>query len=246
MKFINKTLIPKNKLDFHEKIVPKLFMLSLPIIVLSPLIPTLIIFLPTEISHIFSSVLAIYLGLILLTLSLSLFFSSKIMNRLTAIPINFVMALLGFIIYKFNLYLLLLNSFSLGPPFTLTSEIIDEGMNLITPLSIIGIWISCLPIIFYSLHLFFKSAKKKDFTNHIQGQGYIKNVFDTHTKINNNRVYHVVLDIQYELDKQFVVEKDFIIPNHIVHAISIGNKVDVLIDCNNHKDVYIQTAYGIF
>lgn len=231
--------------DFHQIIVSKLFILALPIIIATPVIPFIIIYLPPKISHIFTALLAIYCSLILLILTISLFFSSNITTRLVGIPISFIITLFGFIIYKLKIYLLLLNAFSLGEPFMITSQRIDETMNLLIPLTMIGVWVSILPIIIYFLRLFFKLTKKKNLSNTINGTGYIKSVGDTHTRINKYRVYHIVLEVQPETGQNFIAEKDFIIPNHIIHTISLGSTVDVLIDCNNNQNIYINTQYGL-
>lgn len=235
----------RHKPNLHKKILSKLFLLALPIIISTPIIPFLIIYLPTKISHIFTSIIAIYTGLILLTLCISLVFSPDVKTRLISLPINFVMGLFGFVIFKLRIYRLILNAFSLGKPFVLTSEMIENTTDILLPLSVIGIWISILPILIYSLRFVFKLQKKKDITNAIKGKAYIKSVVDTHTRINKNKVYTIELDINSENGKQFIAKKDFIIPTHILHTITLGNVVDVLIDPNNSKEVYIQTAYGV-
>jgi hypothetical protein len=245
MKFTNNLIENKTKADFHQKITPKLFILSLPLIILSPIIPAIIIFAPPKTSHIFAAIITIYFSIIMLTLTISLFFSSNTSIRLIGIPVGFVIVLVGFIVCKLRLYLLLLNAFSLGEPFSLSSKTIDEMMDLLLPLMTIGIWLSILPILLYSLRLIFKSTKKKNLINAKKGQGHIKSIVDTHTRINNNRVYHIVLDIQPEIGQAFTTEKDFLIPNHIIHTITLGNIVEVLIDDKNQQDIYIQTSYGL-
>jgi hypothetical protein len=245
MKPENNLIEKTTKKDFHEKIIPKLFMFALPIILLSPVIPAIIVFAPTKISNIFAAIVALYTAVILITLTISLFFSSKIITRLVGIPTNFVLILFGFISYKLQFYRLFLNAFSLGKPFMLTSEIIDETMHLLLPLTTIGIWITLLPLIVYSLRLFFKANKKKNITNGIEGKASVMSLIDTHMEINNNKVYHIVLDVESKTGQRFITEKDFIIPNHVIHTISLGNIVDVLIDNNNKQDVYIQTSYGL-
>jgi hypothetical protein len=244
MKNLNNFTNKKEK-NLYKKIVSKLFILALPIIILSPILPVMIIFLPSKISHIFTGVVAIYIGLILLTLTISLFFSDNIATKLMGIPMNYVMVLIGIVVYKLNIYLLLLNAFSLGKPFVLTSEMIDETMDLLMPLMMFGIWISILPLLFYYIRMFFKLTKKKSPTNTIKGQGCITSIVDTHTKINNNRVYRIVLEVESETGKSYVVEKDFIIPNHIIHTITLGDVVDVLIERDNLQDIYIETSYGL-
>lgn len=222
-----------------------LFLCALPIIIMTPVIPILFIYLPKKIGGIFIAIVAIYVALILITLTISLYFSPNKKNILVAIPVTFVMGLFGLIIYKLKVYMLLLNAFSIGQPFMLTAKEVDETMDLIGPITIVGVWIVCLPVIVYTLHLSWKSGKNKNYENNIKGQAYIRSVSDSQTKINHNKVYRIELDIRSAMGDNYSVEKDFIVPNHILHTISIGNTVDVLIDPKNPKKVHIQTAYGV-
>jgi hypothetical protein len=54
-----------------------------------------------------------------------------------------------------------------------------------------------------------------------------------------------MIDIPYYQGEAYQVTKDFLVPMHMIHTISLGKRVTVKVNPKKRKDVYIQNEYGI-
>jgi hypothetical protein len=110
-----------------------------------------------------------------------------------------------------------------------------------------GVFVTAIPLVIYSIYYTTKLSrgKKNISSNGIPQIGVITNVQSTGTKVNKVRIYKVRIRVGQEEYSQYEIERDMAIPNHIIHTVSIGKTVNLLVNSNNKNEVFINTEYGI-
>lgn len=128
------------------------------------------------------------------------------------------------------------------------ADVTHNTSKMISPLFMnLGLWISATPMFVYGIFKMVKLRKgtPDNLEEYTQGEGRIVNVTDTRTKIQNRGVYNVEIELIHQGISQ-IIEKELIIPVHIIHVFSINKEFNIYINPKNIKEIYIATDYGTF
>lgn len=211
--------------------------------ILSAFIPISMTFLP---GTLLATLLKIDIAMIALTFALlvvSLIVSKNMFYKLTAIIITYVLVMITLMMKHSGAHLFFLNGLA-GKP------IPEINTGAITKYSWMlhgGVFVTAIPLVIYSIYYTSKlsKGKKNIAANGIPQIGFISNVEATGTKINKVRIYKVSIRVGQEEYSQYEVTRDMAVPNHIIHTISIGKTVNLLVNPNNKNEVFVNTEYGV-
>jgi len=167
--------------------------------------------------------------------------------KLTVLPVAYILVMLAYIIYQLKAHVFFIGA--LGGDLANATMEIGEGVS-VAKLSMMlhgGAIVLSMPLIIASIVKVMKLNKGKniDFSTYDAIEGTITNVIDTRTKINKVKAYKVTLDIQHYQGQAYQVTKEFLIPMHMIHTVTIGQQVSLKVNPNNREDVYIQNEYGV-
>lgn len=111
----------------------------------------------------------------------------------------------------------------------------------------IGIMLSMAPIILTVVIKMIKVNKRNnvDFSTYDDAIGQIKNIQDTRTMINRQKVYKIEINVPYYLGQNMTVTKDFLVPMHMLHLLNVNVDLGLKINPNRTKEIYIVTEQGI-
>ncbi|MCT4508505.1 MAG: hypothetical protein N4A48_07045 [Tepidibacter sp.] len=199
-----------------------------------------------------ASVLILTVGVVFFALAMvliivSMLLSPQILLKLAALPVTYVIVMIGYMLYKLNVY----NIFKM----MLGAEVVNPEQVFSSTASVgslsmflhVGVWICCIPLIVMAIikSINLKKGKHQDFSNFDTAKGFIVKVKDTNMRINKTKIYKISLKIHYSQQEKYEVTKEFLVPAHMLHVIAIGNEVDLKINPKKKKDVYIKSEYGI-
>jgi hypothetical protein len=202
---------------------------------------------PVELTKILLYTFVIAFALIVFLLLLKMLFAPQPLVKLAILPVTFTLTATFIAIYNIQAHMFFLQILSNITPEEYAAVTHDTSKMLSPIFMNLGIWIAATPMFIYGIMKAIKLRKgtPNNFDDYIQGKGRIVNMIDTRTKIQHRRVYKVQIEINTygTLD---IVEKELIIPQHIIYIFSINSMLDLFIDPNNDKKIFINTAYGIF
>ncbi len=211
------------------------------------IIPIIYSFVSVELIKILLYIVVITFNLVILLSLLRMLFAPQILIKLAILPLSFVIVIIYLIIYNLQAHMFFLQALSIITPEEYAAVNHDLS-KMPSPIFInLGIWISAAPMFIFGIVKTMKlhKGKSKNFDNYIQGKGRIVNVIDTKTKFQTYKIYKVKIEInQYGIFH--IIEKELIIPPHMIHVFSINTIVDLFIDPINNKNIYIKTSYGNF
>lgn len=210
-------------------------------------IPLLYTFLPIEVTKSLLIVVGVSFGVVIFLSILRMLFAPQMLVKLAIFPVLFALTAAFYMIYNSNAHMFFLAALSIIPPEEYLAVSEDTSKMLSPVFMNLGIWISALPMVLYAgiKMLKLKKGVPKNLEKYISGKGIIVNITDTRTMINHYPVYKVQVEIN-NYGNLYVIEKEIIIPLHILHVFSINSVMNILIDPKNDKYIYISTQYGIF
>jgi hypothetical protein len=171
----------------------------------------------------------------------------NIVIKLTALPITYVLIMVGYIIYQLKAHVFFIGA--LGGD--VGNAMMDFGQGVsVAKLSFMlhgGAIVLSIPLIIAAIVKMTKLNKRNniDFSTYDTTEGTITNVVDTRTKINNVKTYKVTLDIPHYQGQAYTVTKEFLVPMHMIHTVTIGKAVTLKVNPGKVEEVYIQNEYGI-
>lgn len=190
--------------------------------------------------------LLIYFGLIIYILK-SLFFSN-LREKLMAIPFIFLIGIISYIFYDLKLYYLVINQFGANYKILFQTDMIFRIFELVNPVLPIGIIISILPIVFFSLssQAFIKPIRMEELpANFNKYRGRLKSINATGTRINKVRVYELKFDNVNFTENQIYIKKVKIPPNLINNFVN-NMEYDLYCDQNDIKKCYVKIGNYLY
>ncbi|MBN2898327.1 MAG: hypothetical protein JXO44_06115 [Clostridia bacterium] len=183
----------------------------------------------------------------MLTMILGLILNPSWIVKLIALPVSYVLIMVGVILNRVQVYRLL--KAMLGLPISSGNPLLgsEVAIDSIAPLMWLlhgGVLIMCIPLILVVMK---RHGKRKNcnFDAYDTVEGQIRMVTETQVRINRKRMYEITFWVPYHAGEAYEVSKSFVVPAHILHTLAIGSMVTLKINPHKKKDVYLVTAYGI-
>lgn len=188
---------------------------------------------------------ALFIAMMLLIVVFNVL-SDSIINRLALLPIGYGVFIATYIFYNTGVHKMLMQSIGIATELNSTESITDLMFNFF-PKAMNGIWLSAAPLIIYIIYRYLKINKNLgtdtgNFNNH---KGTIHDLQITNLIIDNHRVYDVHVNMLNPNGQYDIVKKSCIILPHLLHLISVGQEVNLLVDPNDYRNFRIQTSQGI-
>lgn len=219
------------------------------VILLCVLLPLIIVFLPQPLAGKIFSILFIMLYSILsISMVYNLIFK-PVLNKLISIPMLYVLIYIGVIVYKFKLYYLITNAFSIGEPWILTSEDVFGIFDFISPWLPLGIVVTIIPLIIYILFFYRRLTNSqgpiKNMDSYVLSEGKLIGITNTKVRINKNPVYKLKVALKDQFGQDLVIEKETVVTYILLSQLVINQSYSIYINKKNNKDFFINTANGL-
>lgn len=177
----------------------------------------------------------------------SMVLSPQLMIRLAVLPVAYALVMSAYMLYKLQIHTMLIGILGGTVP---NPDVVMNPAVSVTKLSMMlhgGVWISAIPLVLVGIVKAIKMTKRSriDFSTYNETKATITNVIDTHTKINKVKSYQISLHIPYYEGESYEVTKDFLVPAHMLHTITLGREVTLKINPQKKTDVYIANEYGV-
>lgn len=209
-----------------------------------PLVHSLV---PIAVTKILLYTVGITFVLVIFLSIIRMLFAPQMLVKLAILPVTFAVVTTVVMVYNTQAHMFFLQALSIITPEAYASVNHDTS-KMFSPLFMnLGVWVSAAPMFIYGLVKMIKVKKgtPKNLDEYIQGKGRIVHIIDTRTKLQNRSLYNVTIEFNHYGTPQRV-EKEIIIPQHIIHVFSINTEVNIFIDPNNTKKIFITTDYGTF
>ena len=211
------------------------------------LVPLVGIFISGSIGIVLLKSAVVFFVLTMVFLMGSMLVDPNIIIKLTVLPITYLIIMVGYMIYQLKAHVFFIGALG-GNLGNVTMEI-GEGVSVAKLFMMLhgGTLILCIPLIIATIVKSIKLNKRNniDFTTYDATEGTILNVVDAHMKINRVKSYKITIYIPYYQGEAYQVTKNFLVPMHMIHTITLGKKVTVKVNPKKREEVYIQNEYGI-
>jgi hypothetical protein len=183
----------------------------------------------------------------MLAVLVSMIFSPQLIIKLAVIPVVYALVMIAYMLY--HLHVLEIFTVMLGGQARSGDAIMMSTVSLgkLSMMLHVGVWICSIPLIIAGIFKFVKLSKHRriDFSRYDDGQGIIKNVVDTKMRMNKVRSYQITLAVESYQGESYEVTKDFLVPMHVLHTLTLGKQVALKINPKKREDVFIQSEYGV-
>jgi hypothetical protein len=215
--------------------------------IVGALVPLVGIFISGSIGIVLLKSVGVFFVLTMVFMIASMLVDPNIIIKLTVLPITYLIIMVGYMMYQLKAHVFFISA--LGGDIGNATMEIGEGVS-VAKLSMMlhgGTLVLCIPLFIVVIVKSVKLNKRKNinFSTYDTTEGTILNVVDSHMKINRFKSYRIMIDIPYYQGEAYQVTKDFLVPMHMIHTISLGKRVTVKVNPKKRKDVYIQNEYGI-
>lgn len=204
------------------------------------------LFMPVTISIMILKVGGLCFIISMVAMMLAMLWSPQLMIRLAVLPVAYSLIMTGYMLYKLQIHTMLMAM--LGG--AIDPDVVMHPSVSVTKLSMLlhgGVWICAIPLIVAGILKSIKMTKRSriDFSSYDETKATITNVMDTRTKINRVKAYKISLSIPYYQGEAYEVTKEFLVPAHMLHTISLGKEVTLKINPHKKTEVYIINEYGV-
>ena len=190
--------------------------------------------------------LSLIIGTTFLLLIIYLALDERPIVKLASLPITFILVMIGFMMKEMRLDLIFKGIIGLEISNDLLIPSSEGVFNLMRVMNL-GLIITFIPMIIAAIVLLRQvtQSKRVDFSMYDDTRGKILKIEDTWTKINRLKVYKIEIEIPYYAGDRYVIEKNFSIPMHMIHLLTVGDTIELKVNPKKRKDVYINTHQGI-
>jgi len=190
--------------------------------------------------------LSLIIGTTFLLIIIYLVLDERPIVKLASLPITFVIVMISLMLKEMRLDLELKRLIGLE----ITNDLLmpsSEGVFNLMKIMNIGLIITFIPMVIAAIVFIRQVTKsnKADFSMYDDTKGKILKIEDTWTKINRLKVYKIQIEISYYAGDRYTIEKNFSIPIHMIHLLTVGEPVELKVNPKKREDVYINTHQGI-
>lgn len=188
----------------------------------------------------------VLMGITMVLLMVSMVTAKDMMQKMAVFPVAFALVFTFLILREAGLVGILKQMLGIASPEELAG-VNANGVFEIMKYMHVGMLVSAAPLIITAVVKTMKVTKRNnvDFSTYDDAVGQIRQIEDTRTQINHQKVYRIEINIPYYLGENITVKKEFIVPIHMVHLLDVHVDMALKVNPKNKKEVYIVTSQGI-